>query len=378
MRLVATSSLEPKMKLGKPISNEKGQVLLQSGVTLTTRMIQRLADMKITYVYIQDEESEGIEPGYPITDQTKYEAVKDITNTFGALMEENVLSKGFILDRLGKNFKQTVKNILFDIRNNKEAISLLSDAISHDRYTFHHSLNVAIYSLAMAKELKYSESEQVILGVGALLHDIGKTEIPNSILDKASKLDEKEMEIMKTHTEKGFNILRGCHEISSVSAHCAYQHHERVDGTGYPRGLAGNDIHRYARIISVADVFGAVTSNRVYSKAILPHEGMELLFAGTGTQFDVNKVRAFRKTIAIYPVGLTVLLNDGRRGIVENINQSNSERPIVRVIEENGQKVTKPYPVDLNKELTMTIVDTDTTIDGKNQQLADGFYYLRS
>lgn len=377
MRLVSTSSLQPKMRLGKAILNDKNQILIQAGVSLTDRMINRLSTLKITYVYIEDEESKGIEPSYPITETTKNEAMKDITSAFGSLVEENVLSNSFIIDRLGKSFSQTVKSILTDVKNHNETISLLSDSIGHDRYTFYHSLNVAIYSIAMARELNYSEEEQITLGIGALLHDIGKTQIPKEILQKPSKLIDKEMELIKSHTELGFNILRKCHEISTVSAHCAYQHHERIDGTGYPRGIEGKEIHKFAKIISVADVFDAVCSNRVYAKAVLPHVGMELLFAGAGTQFDLDIIRAFRRTISIYPVGLTVILNDNRKAIVAEQNKNNSERPIVRVIEEDMKKVEQPYYVNLNKELTITITATETTLIGEQENLNNSLYFSR-
>ncbi|WP_416150981.1 HD-GYP domain-containing protein [Salipaludibacillus sp. HK11] len=375
MRLVATHSIKTGEKIGKPLTNNNGQILVQEGVTITKRMIERLKKLNITFIYIDDEESEGIEPTSVITDQTKAEAIHDIRHAFGSLAEETTLSKSFILDRLGKNFKKTVKNILVDVRESGEAISLLSDTIGHDRYTFFHSLNVAVYSIAMAKELKFTEDEQLTIGIGALLHDIGKTEISSSILKKPDKLSSEEMVEIKKHPDIGFNILRKCFELSTVSAHCAYQHHERVDGTGYPRGIKGNDIHRYAKVIAIADVFGAVTSNRVYSKAILPHEGMELVFAGAGSQFDLKTIQAFRKTVAIYPVGLTVILSDGRKAIVVQQHRHNSERPVIRIIEENDRKVLRPYYVDLNKELTITIVETETTLSANENKLISRFYF---
>lgn len=375
MRLVSTHSLGSGEKIGKPITNDQGQILVQEGMRLTAKMIDRLKKLNITFIYIEDEESAGIEPTSTLSDKTKVEAIHDIKHAFGALGEESALSKSFILDRLGKNFKQTVKGILLDVRDSNEAISLLSDSIGHDRYTFYHSLNVAIYSIAMARELKLSEEEQMTVGIGALLHDIGKTEISARILQKPDKLSIEEMNEIKKHPEIGYNILRKCFEISTMSAHCAFQHHERIDGKGYPRGIKGNDIHRYAKIIAIADVFGAVTSNRVYSKAILPHEGMELMFAGAGTQFELKVIQAFRRTVAIYPVGLTIILNDGRKALVVQQHKLNSERPMVRIIEENGVKVSRPYYVDLNKELTMTVVDTETTLSANEKKLVSRFYF---
>ncbi|KUP05374.1 histidine kinase [Bacillus coahuilensis p1.1.43] len=375
MRLIESSTLKTGMILGKPVMNEKGQVLIQSGVKITDRMVQKLQDLRITYLYIDDEESKGIEPNYPISEETKQEAITSIQTAFEDVSEKDVVSSTLLLDRLGRGFKSTVKQIFKDISQHHEAISLLSNAIGHDRYTFYHSLNVTIYSIAIAKELGLKEEEIVTVGLGALLHDIGKTKVPESILNKPGKLTPEEYSEIKKHSQFGFEILRKCHEISLVSAHIAYQHHERLDGSGYPRGVKNKDIHLFAKIIAVADVFDAVTSNRIYSQAILPHEGMELIFAGAETQFDLNVIRAFRKTVAIYPSGLTVTLNDGRRGIVAKQNNINSERPIIRIIEEQGKKLNIPYSIDLNKNLTATIVETSTTLAGKQEKLENNTSY---
>src|SRR5690606_1819289 len=109
-----------------------------------------------------------------------------------------------------------------------------------------------------------SDKEVEALGVGALLHDIGKIFIPPSILNKPSHLTDEEFEIVKAHTEYGYDLLRKQHQFPMVVAHCAYQHHERIDGSGYPRGLKNYEIHKFGKIIGVADVFDAMTSNRVY------------------------------------------------------------------------------------------------------------------
>jgi HD-GYP domain-containing protein (c-di-GMP phosphodiesterase class II) len=147
-------------------------------------------------------------------------------------------------------------------------------------------------------------------------------------------------------------------------AHCALQHHERIDGLGYPRGLKGDEIHRYAKIISVIDVFDAVTNPRPYRTAVLPHKGLELLYSGSGTQFESRQVEYFKKCIAIYPQGLTVKLNDGRVGIVSEYNFQAVGRPKIRIIQDEERQKVQPYEIDLasNENLTLEIVDADALL----------------
>lgn len=138
-------------------------------------------------------------------------------------------------------------------------------------------------------------------------------------------------------------------------AHCAYQHHERLNGSGYPRGLIGNDIHTYGKIIAIADVYDAVTSNRVYRKAMLPHEGLEILYGGAISEFEKRFVEAFKRSVAVYPNGLTIELSDGRTGVVIRQNKHICDRPVVRILKEHNEIVNNPYEVDLSKNIQIMI-----------------------
>ena len=145
--------------------------------------------------------------------------------------------------------------------------------------------------------------------------------------------------------------------VPLIVAHCAYQHHERLDGTGYPRGLKDTDIQYFAKIIAVADVFDAITSNRVYRNAMLPHEGLEILYAGCGQLFDLKIIEAFRSTVAFYPVGVTVESSNRMIGIVKKQNAGIADRPIIEIIEENGRKVSNPYQLDLSEKLDVVVIN---------------------
>src|SRR5690606_27436880 len=143
---------------------------------------------------------------------------------------------------------------LGDIRAHQQAISLLTDVFIHDHYTFQHSLNVTIYSLAVGMKLGYNEAQLEELGIGAILHDIGKLAIPLEILNKQAKLTAEEYQPVQVHTTNGFLLLRKIQELPLLAAHCAYQHHERLDGSGYPRGLKGDEIHPYSKLLANTDV----------------------------------------------------------------------------------------------------------------------------
>jgi len=335
------------MKLGKTIFNERGIVLLSSGVLLTDNMINRLIELNFPFVYIEDARTLHIKSNSFLSDKVRNQAVLTIQDTFSQLCKKEEINDSIVLEKATRKFTDLIRSILSEVNNNNELLSLLTDVYAYDDYIFTHSLNVTLYSLAMGLELKLNQKQMETLGLGAIMHDVGKMMIPSEIMLKPDRLTKEEFETMKKHSEFGFHLLRGVHTIPLLVAHCAYQHHERLDGTGYPRGLSGEDIHFYGKIIAVADVYDAVTSNRVYRNALLPHEALEILCSGEGTQFDGKIIEAFRRSVAIYPIGFVVELNDGRKGIVSKQNTGMGERPIIEIIEEQGNVLEQAYELDL-------------------------------
>ncbi|WP_100405336.1 HD-GYP domain-containing protein [Bacillus solitudinis] len=362
MRLVATKSVEPGVKLGKPIYNDNGQTLLFEGAVLSERVLARLINLDIAFIYIHDERTEDIIAEDVISVQTKQTALKSIKMEFESIAKDAKLKKSVNGDYLSRSFSLVIESILKDIKSNPDTLALLSDVYVYDSYIFTHSLNVTVYALALAVELNFTDKQLLEIGVGALLHDIGKMVIPMEILAKPGRLTEEEFKEVKKHPKAGFDLLRNLPNISLLSAHCALQHHERLNGGGYPQGLEAEEIHPYGKILGIADVFDAVTSHRVYRRPMLPHEGLELLYAGVGTQFDKTLVEAFSRAIAVYPVGLTLTLNDGRVAIVIKQNKQLSSRPVVRVISDGKTNLETPYDLDLMKEINVTIIETESTL----------------
>ena len=360
MRLVSASTVKPGAIIAKAIYNEKGQILLNEDVILTEGIICRLKESGIHNLLIKDKQTDDIQFTGTIPDSLRREAIQTINATFSELQNNKQLNSAFVLEKASKRFSELVRNLIIEINGAEELMSLLSEAYSYDNYIFSHSLNVTLYSLAIGIQLKLPQKELEILGMGAIFHDIGKLKVPLEVLLKPGKLTDVEFLSIRSHAEEGFNILRKTQTIPLLVSHCAFQHHERLNGSGYPRGIKGEDIHYFAKILAVADVYDAVTSNRVYRKAMLPHEGLEILYSGAEKLFDGTIVDAFRRSVAIYPVGMTVRLNDGRKGVVSKQNIGLGDRPIVRILEENNVDV-QPYELDLKQELTVIIIECDTS-----------------
>src|SRR5699024_6731484 len=360
MRLIRTKNMEQGMVLGQGIYDEDGRVLINRGVTLSSTMIHRLIQYGVTYAYIEDKQANDICLPTVITEGLRIKAVHTIKDTFKKLHHTGYLKQTHLLNKQEDTLKNIVGQLIDELQGKQEAISLLSDIYVTDDYIFHHSLNVTIYTLAIGKELKLSEKELTELGFGAMLHDIGKIFIDSNILQKPNKLTDEEFHAIKQHTTLGFDYLRKNTDLPTIIAHCAYQHHERIDGSGYPRGITDLEIHKYAKIIGIADVFDAVTSNRVYREAMLPHKGIEILYAGAVNLFDKSMVEAFKKSVAIYPNGLKVELSNGKSGIVKQQNKQLADRPVVRILSEDDRQIIKPYEVDLAKTFNVTITACNT------------------
>lgn len=356
MRLVATKACPPGARLAKCIFNEQGLVLLGERVELTQSMLDRLINHGIHYIYIEDEQTDDILVPDLITDATRSRAIQELRTHFRKIVDENIRTRGMASIQTGKHLKGLMELILDDLTRNKDALIMILNMNITDHYLFTHSLNVSLYATLLGMSMGMSRDELMVLGLGALLHDIGKMQLPFELLYKPGKLTAEEYELVKQHAEIGFKLLKDIPNLPLISAHCAYQHHERVDGSGYPRGLTGDEIHEYAKLIGLCDVYDAMTSHRSYRSAHLPHDAMEMLYSVSGKHFEQHHVELFRAKVAIYPLGMTVKLSTGETGVVVDLNASCLHRPVVRILrDEFGQALKEPYEIDLSKRLSVSI-----------------------
>lgn len=371
MRLLSVSQCVPGMRLAKKIFSENGIILLGEHMELTSRLIARLVQCGVQYVYIEDSRTMDVTARTIISEDTFRVAIKEIRNSFRELMNRPKSKKGATYPYIAQPFKNVMHMIIDDLSSQQDAMIMLMNMGTVDHYLFQHSLNVCVYSTLLGIASHYTKEELTILGMGALLHDVGKTQISTTVLKKPGMLTEQEFEIMKSHARLGFELLKDEPNMPLLVAHCAFQHHERLDGSGYPRGIKGNDIHEYAKWIGLVDSYDAMTTDRVYRSPMLPHEAMERLYAGTGTLYEQRMIEQFRDKVAIYPIGITVKLQSGEKGVVVDLNRNYPHRPIVRILyNEAGEDLKVPYEIDMSTNLSVMIVGVNE--DGRNVPLGSG------
>lgn len=359
MRLISIEALREGMIVGRTIWNEAGHPLLQKGVIINDVILNRLVQLNMQYIYVEDKLSDGIDIEETIQSESRNKAVQAITHSFQEISSIDVEQASYVLDQQSKVIGALIDDLLDSILESNEILTVLTDAYMYDEYLYQHSFQVTLYSLAIAKELGYSYDDLRVIGIGAMLHDVGKMLIPKEILMKPGRLTDEEFEAVKMHTTYGFDILRNLHSVSLIVAHCAFQHHERLDGSGYPRGIKGSEIHPFAKIISVADVYDAITSTRVYRSKMLPSQGIAIIEAGSGTQFEPEIVEALRRSIVHYPNGTIVVLSDGRRGVVCKQNNEMPDCPFIRIFEEDDEILDTTYEIDLSQEEFVVIEKID-------------------
>ena len=335
--------------LAKPILLANGSVLVGYGISLNSVLIERMRQLGIDRIYVEDKLTEDIVPEDVVSEDTRQEAVVAVHKAMTQMLD-NTLTKSRTVSRdLGSTFRNVFNSILNDISKRKNVMVNLTSLHTTDGYLFHHSVNVAILAGIIGLSKGYNRQQLEELGVGALLFDVGMTQVPKEIWNKKGPLSEEERKLVQSHTEKGFDLLRNRFDISLLSAHCALQHHERYDGNGYPRGLAGQEIREY----------DALTSVRPYRNRFKPSEAIEYLFGTGNGQFDLDLVRTFCQHVCIYPISTTVMLNTGQIGVVSGNHPGSVQRPTIRVLRESdGKEVSSPYELDLRKQLNVTIISS--------------------
>src|SRR5574337_39815 len=299
------------------------------------------------------------------------QAYAEAKRTIQQAMQDARMGRAIDLTATGNAVNKMVDSAL----RNPHALSSLSRLKSFDEYTFFHSVNVAILALAMSRSVGMPRDTLFQLGLGMLLHDIGKMLIPIEILNKPAGLEPPEYEIMKQHVLRGVELLSQASTFPEQAVFPVMEHHERVTGSGYPFGRKRSQLHRFGLIGSVADIYDAITSDRVYRRGMpAVHALRHLHGLGIERRLELTLVQALAQCLGIYPVGTCVRLSSGEIGVVSRPNPQQPSQPgLLLVADATGSRYGRPRPLDLaeaHRSITAVLdpskigIDPNGVIDG--------------
>lgn len=307
------------MVLDQDVYTKDARLLVAKGTSLNNHIIMKLLEFGVFNVKVKD-------------NLTRDNSFTDFTNTYERTMGE--IKSSFRKIR----YKQSLdisefENIVDELINkhslNNNILSYIKLIEQKDEYTFQHSINVSISAMLLGKWLGYKKDAIKHLGVAAVLHDIGKIMIPDSILNKPDKLTNMEYRIMMDHSKRGFELLKNSGISDETLRRVVLTHHERLDGRGYPFGLKGSFISENSRIVAICDVYDAVTSKRVYKPKESPLKGLKIIFDESYNGLDPYLCKIFLKNVVMTYHGCNALLSDGRIGKIIRIFPENPAKPWV-------------------------------------------------
>lgn len=332
--------------IAKDVFTIYGALLATENTHLNDFIIKKLLENGIENLAVYEKDDTALEDSTFL--QISFER---LTKSYEGSVEELKIIINDIA--VGKNLNtesvNTISNSLYnEISEKYNIIRCLSKIRSFDEYTYNHSVNVALYSMLLAKWLDMPEGQIKEVLKAGLFHDIGKSQVPSELINKRGELTNEEFNIVKRHPVYSREILMSVPNISDGILKGVLLHHERHDGTGYPAGIIGDKIHMYAKIIAVADVYDAITSERSYKKRVNPFETFRI-FQNTGLgHFDTKTMMTFIQHISSYYIGATILMNNGKQGTVAYVAPHNISMPVIKIGDEY---------FDLAREKGLKIVD---------------------
>lgn len=361
MRTLASKDLQPGMTAAKPIITKRGQIIAPQGTKLTEQLITRLAFYKIEEVTVEDEES----PAQPKPEnnqdsvvstkhsysqklrmspqfqsfQTSYTANREyLKEIFAAISAgEDSQASDILLEQADELVHSKTPLELFDMLHNMRSI---------DDSVYAHSLNVALIARSIGKWLHFSKEDLQVLTLAGLLHDIGKTQIPEEILNKPGKYTDEEFQLVRSHPLTGHKMLKGKGFDSRILL-ATLQHHERQDGSGYPRGLQADEIDDFASIIAIADVYDAMTAARSYRTPLCSFQVIAAFEEDGLQKYKTQYILTFLERVAAVYQNSRVILSDGRGAHVVYLNKHTLSRPMLKLDDETILDLSAPE----NKEL---------------------------
>ncbi len=337
--------------LARAVLGPDGHLLLVAGARLTPRYIKRLRDRGVEGVYIADDLSVDIVPDVALQQETRSEAVALIRQAVARAEAQD--PRGVPL----RGLRDVLDEILGQVWRNQGLAVDLGAVRSNTPFAFSHSVECAVLALLLGESLGLAPRRLRLLGTGVLLQDIGMARY-GDLVARPGSLTPEEFERLKAHTTEGFRFLRAEVGLPVLTAHVALQHHERLDGSGYPRGRSGPQVHLFGRIAAVADVYAALRAQRPFRDAMPAPEAMRTLRGMAGGQLDADLVRRLSERVAVYGVGAPVLLSSGELGVVVAQGKGGPAHPRVRIIATPELRVCPPWELDLGSDADKRFIRT--------------------
>ena len=346
MRLVKVENLENHMELARPIYNQN-HCLLTAGQKNLNQYKDKFKELSINYLYIEDQFSYDIELNDVVSRNVREKGIRLTNKLYSNLLKDKEIDNKDI-----RNLKAYVSNMIDEILANNKIMMNMVDIKNKDNYTFAHSINVTVLSVLLGNKIGLNRLQLEKLALGSICHDLGKSGIPEEILKKPDKLTEEEYNIIQEHPRIGFERLRELSEITPTSLAIVLGHHEKLDGSGYPRGIKADDIHLFPRITAIADVYDALSSDRIYRDRWPIDKTLSLIYNERGVHFDPELVNKFISIMPFYPNGCQIELNDGRKAVVVSQNQGKPSQPNIRILDSDKKWQEK---IDLTTTETLKI-----------------------
>ena len=338
-KYMRTRQLKPGMRIDQSVVDRLGRNLVARGSILDEYVIESLLKLGVMNVYIQEGEIDPEEEKLVISP----EAQKNIEKLHTSDRSKVKLSNS-VRERVAHGIQyiysnaeahdlseatSSITNDLLDAIDSNDAIAIdINELKTSDEYTIKHSVDVATISMILAKQQGLSRKDIYEIGVAGLLHDVGKTRVPIDILNKPGRLDDKEFEVMKQHTVFGYRMVKDKPDFNEAISLAVLQHHEKINGRGYPLGANENQITPYAKILSVADIYDALVTERPYKQAFSQRDAVEMIMSMTG-ELDMSAMKSFLESMILYPVGSIVDLCNGEKAKVVRNNPHYILRPTV-------------------------------------------------
>ena len=356
MKEISVSELQPDNYFDSPVFLDDAFILLSPDTPVTEQLIQRLKQWGYENVLCDGRISQApayISSGAATTaasvldmDIREKQQIEEARKLYYALVNFTLESfKKYKED--GKlnipRLSERIKLLIDMVKSSRDAILRYSEfSYPSENYMYVHSVNSAILALAIGDLMKLPPHRMIELGVGALLHDIGMLKLPDAVYLKEEDLSEKEFQIVRAHTTLGYKILKGF-SVAEEIALAAEEHHERLDGSGYPKALSGEEISLYSRIVAVVCSYDAITSKRLFKSQNDPHAAVMELLKERNTKYDETVVRSLIVCLSAYPLGSLVLLSDESIGRVTKINPESPRFPFVQVlVDGEGNPIDEP------------------------------------